>query len=96
MSPYVSSHNAKRRFMYLLTGIVSHHGESMDSGHYTAATRGIDDGCWFAFNDDSPPQLITFPVNLQRDIHSLLHEDLGIRSSTSIEWCRWQRRRDPW
>lgn len=37
--------------LYDLVGIVRHHGERANSGHYTATTRNLVDNCWRNYDD---------------------------------------------
>ncbi len=36
---------------YTLHSVITHHGDSLDRGHYTACVKGFD-GSWALMNDD--------------------------------------------
>ena len=40
---------------YCLNAVVQHHGQSRQSGHYTAVARHHPTSKWYRFNDDSIP-----------------------------------------
>ena len=36
---------------YSLHGVVTHHGGSVKSGHYTAFCRNVDTNLWYSYSD---------------------------------------------
>ena len=52
LSNFIQTRNNNEIIKYDLIGVVTHMGESGDSGHFIASCRSPIDGQWYQYNDD--------------------------------------------
>ena len=62
--------------IYILSGVVHHHGASPNSGHYTAEFRHPDSGHWYRA-DDTRVSRITAPTNPSRTAYLFIYEKVN-------------------
>ncbi|GLJ05165.1 hypothetical protein SUGI_0012510 [Cryptomeria japonica] len=62
---------------YKLHAVLTHFGQSMDSGHYIAAVLDTTSGTWFKFDDDRVTKLVDFQREVGDDAYMLLYRNLA-------------------
>ena len=59
---------------YHLYAIASHHGNDVDSGHFTASCKSIKDDKWHLFNDENVSEIHDLDTN-SKEVYLLFYSN---------------------